>query len=75
MNRKKNKNDSSKFKGVSWHKRNKKWAVRIQKDKIRTHLGYFNSEIEAAKCYNRAAKDLFGEFANLNKIEDKNENR
>jgi hypothetical protein len=30
------------------------------------HLGYFNEEIEAAKCYDQYAKEHYGEFAKLN---------
>lgn len=59
---------SSKFKGVSWHKRKKKknWIARIKSNGRLRHLGYFCSQIEAAKTYDRAATKLFGEFALLN---------
>ena len=57
---------SSIFKGVSWHKSLKKWHVRISIDGKDKHLGYFISEIEAAKSYDRAASEAFGEFAKVN---------
>ena len=57
---------SSKFKGVSWHKRDQVWAAYIAKDYKLIHLGYHKDEIEAAKLYDITAKELYGEFAKLN---------
>jgi hypothetical protein len=56
---------SSKYRGVSWHKQHKLWIGYI-KD---IHLGYFKTEEEAARAYNKVAKKLYGEFAVLNDIE------
>ena len=53
---------TSKYKGVSWHKRGQKWSVFIQ----RRYLGLFETEIEAAGAYDKAALETFGEFAKLN---------
>jgi hypothetical protein len=33
-------------------------------------LGYFKLELDAAKAYNKAALELFGEYAYLNKVGD-----
>lgn len=63
------KNSTSIYKGVSWNKATSKWRAYIQKDGKLHHLGLFTDEIEAAKAYNKAATEMFGEFANLNKIE------
>jgi hypothetical protein len=57
---------SSRFKGVSWEKHASKWRAYIMVDGHRTHLGYRDSEIEAAKLYDAAAIEHFGEFAFLN---------
>jgi hypothetical protein len=43
-----------------------KWVASIQIDATREHLGYFDSETEAAKTYDKAAKKLHGDFAGLN---------
>jgi hypothetical protein len=55
----------SKYKGIvlSYNK----WMVRIQSpDKVRVHLGYFKDEKDAARAYDRAAVEMFGEFAATN---------
>lgn len=59
---------SSIYKGVTWHKFQKKWSARITKDGKCEHLGYFQDEADAAAAYNSRAVALFGEFVNLNKI-------
>jgi len=61
-NRIKMPNKSSQYKGVSWSKNSKKWEAYIQK----THLGYYENEIDAALTYNEKAKERFGDFAHLN---------
>ena len=61
------KNGTSVYKGVYFNKAGKKWHVRIGYHGIRHHLGYFNSEIEAARVYNEKAQEFFGEYAWLNK--------
>ena len=57
---------TSKYKGVYWNKRDKKWVAQIKLEGKQIYLGYFDSEIEAAKCYDINAIKYFGEFAKLN---------
>ena len=66
INSKKRHNCSSKFKGIYWEKRRKKWQVQIVFNKKHISLGLFDNEVEAAKAYDRKAKELFGEFARIN---------
>lgn len=63
-NRGKPKNNTSGFKGVSWHRN--KWQASIRVNYKPIHLGYFDDPIEAARTYDRAALKYFGKFANLN---------
>lgn len=65
MNRQKTRG-SSQFKGVSWNKDRGKWLAQIKKDGKRQHLGRYDSLVDAARAYDKAALELFGEFAYLN---------
>lgn len=68
---------SSIYKGVVFFKdgRQKPWRAFVQRSingkKKQHYLGVFASEIDAAKAYDAKAKELFGEFANLNFPEKK----
>lgn len=59
-------NVTSKYKGVSYRKDMSKWRAMIWKDMKAIPLGQFRTEEAAARAYDRAAKELFGEFAILN---------
>ena len=60
------KNCSSVYKGVCWHKNRRKWQADIEINGHHIYLGHFKSEIDAAKAYDKAASKYFGEFAYLN---------
>ena len=61
---------SSIYKGVSWSSRGQNWRTSLYGThagkSIRLFDGYFASEFEAAKAYDQAAKELFGQFARFN---------
>lgn len=59
---------TSKFNGVSWDKSNKKWIAKLQKGGEVFWGGRFDTEIDAARKYNKMASKRFGKFANLNKV-------
>lgn len=57
---------TSKLRGVCLEKKRKKWRAGLSVSGIHINLGRFDSEIEAAKAYDKAAKLHHGEFAILN---------
>jgi hypothetical protein len=57
---------TSKFKGVHWDKKRKKWIAGISFNKKHYDLGAFNCEEDAARAYDSKARDYHGEFARLN---------
>ena len=57
---------SSSYKGVSYDKEHRKWEAGITVKGKRIHIGLFDTEIEAARAYDRKARELFGEYAYLN---------
>lgn len=59
---------TSKYKGVSWHESRNKWTAQIHADGVKYHLGYFMSEVVAAKAYNKAAEEFHEGYARLNVI-------
>lgn len=64
MNRRRAKNTRSKYKGVILDRG--KWRAQLAMNKKFINLGRFTSEEEAARTYDKKAKELFGEFAKLN---------
>jgi hypothetical protein len=60
---------TSKYKGVSWQKHAKRWIAQIETFEKARYLGSFLTEEDAAKAYNIAAKETWGEFAYLNEID------
>jgi len=61
---------SSRFIGVFFEKERRRWVAHIRYQGKRTFLGRFDSEIDAAKAYDEAAKKYHGEFARLNFTEE-----
>lgn len=68
QNRGINRNSPTGFKGVSFSRTGKKYRVRIQVNKKPYCIGTYNNIEEAARVYNKAAKELHKKFARLNKI-------
>lgn len=68
-NSRRRKDASSRYKGVQWYKPGTKWKAQIEDNGRHKHLGYFASEEEAARAYDAAALELYGEFARFNFVD------
>lgn len=60
------KNASSKYKGVTFSKRDQKWYAYIEVNKKRKFLGYHPTQEDCALAYDLAAQEFHGEYAYLN---------
>jgi hypothetical protein len=65
-NRRGNKNNTSGYRGVTWHKDGQKWQVAIRVNGIRKYGGSFLDLIAAAKRYDAIAIKYWGKDALLN---------
>jgi len=60
---------SSRFKGVCWREHAHKWKAYIKVDGRQVHIGYFETEEEAARAYNETARTIYGQYAHLNEVQ------
>jgi len=56
----------SKYRGVCWHKRKKKWQAEIGHRGKLIYIGMYKTENDAAAAYNIEAERRFGDYATLN---------
>ena len=66
QNSRPSKHNSSKYKGVSWDKRRKKWKAYITHKGKRINLGCYIDEEDAARAYDKKAIELYGKNARTN---------
>lgn len=59
-------NNTSGYKGVHFHKQKGLWYAQIRANRIKFQSRYFESKDDAARAYDELAKQHFGEFAQLN---------
>jgi hypothetical protein len=57
---------TSQYKGVIWDKARSKWLAKICRHGVTKNLGRYDDEADAARAYDAAAAEHFGEFARLN---------
>lgn len=62
-------NNTSGYKGVSWHKASQKWKAQITVDGKTIYLGVYTNPEAAAAAYDEAADQYFGAFAHKNLVE------
>lgn len=57
---------TSRFKGVSWHPKARKFQANVRYNYRNIYLGLFVDEVDAAWAYDREARARFGSFSRTN---------
>jgi phage-related protein len=65
-NRKISSNNTSGFKGIYWNAGFRKWRAIVICNKKTFYAGYYDTAEEAARAYDKKARELFGEYAKTN---------
>ncbi len=60
------KGSKTRYTGIHWNKKVKKWNVRLRIEGRRKSFGYYADEVEAASAYDAVAKKYRREYAVLN---------
>jgi len=63
--RRRHRNNTSGFKGVTFHTARGRWHARITKDRCTESLGYFDSAVAAHAAYTEAAARMHGEYSRV----------
>ena len=58
--------NSTGFRGVGWHRQMERWRAYVRVDGRLRSLGLHDAPEDAARAYDAAAREAFGEFASLN---------
>lgn len=66
MNRRKMRGATSQYKGVIWNPEQKTWDANIYPNNTHKRLGHYHDEEAAARAYDAAATQLYGDFAKVN---------
>lgn len=64
--RRKSTNATSKYRGVCWDAGRQKWLTQAYKDAKHIYRGWFDNEEDAARAWDAAVSQHYGEFATLN---------
>jgi hypothetical protein len=61
-NRKKQRNNTSGMKGVTWNEKNQRWVAQIKDHGVPVYLGSFKNKVDAGFAYQTYAAKMRGEY-------------
>lgn len=67
-NKAKHRDGVCKYKGIHFNKRTNRYVAEIMNNRVKYHLGSFDTQEEAAKAYEIKSKELHKEFATTRKV-------